>query len=113
MTRGGNQQNAARYRMALRHSRWLVTLLIVADGYEDALSLARRRDQFTSAEFSYEIAPDEQSAVVLLLPERRALTVSGASVDYVRVRLFDSLGRLLGCMACGPHGRVGWSGVDR
>jgi len=84
-------------------------VVIVADGFDDGIELSARRDRFTCADFSYTIAPDEHSGVVLLLPERRTLTVSGAWVHYVCVRVYTPAGRLLGSMACALDGRVTWS----
>jgi hypothetical protein len=84
-------------------------LLVVADGYDDPLELSRRRDRFRCAEFSYSIAHNGNSGSVVLLPEGRALTVSGPSAGYVRIRVFDSAGNLLGSMSCSDDGRVSWS----
>ena len=84
-------------------------LVIVADGYDHPLELSARRDRFMCAGFSYSIAHTGKSGIVVLLPEQRALTVSGPSVGYVRIRVFDSAGKLLGSMTCGGDGNVSWS----
>jgi hypothetical protein len=44
-----------------------------------------------------------------MFPEGRALTVSGPAVGYVRIRVIDSEGKLLGAMTCSDEGRVSWS----
>jgi hypothetical protein len=84
-------------------------LLVVADRYDDGLDLSARRDRFTCSDFSYKIAADEKSGTVLLLPDRRTLTVSEVAVDYARIRVFDEKGSLQGAMTCAPEGRVTWS----
>jgi hypothetical protein len=84
-------------------------LVIVADGYDDALALSRRSDRFICENFSYSIARNGKSGIVVMLPEGRALTVSGPAVGYVRIRVIDSEGKLLGAMTCGDDGRVSWS----
>ena len=83
-------------------------LVIVADGYEDALELGARRDRFTCSEFSYSIAPDERSGVLLLLPERRAVIVSSNPADYTRAWVFTPKAALVGIMTCELSGRVRW-----
>ncbi len=87
----------------------LSMLLIVADDHDEGLELSVRRDRFKCAEFSYTVAPDERSGIVLLLPDKRALRVSSTSDDYERVRIFDNAGILVGTMICAQDGRVTWS----
>jgi hypothetical protein len=84
-------------------------LVIVADGYDDPLGPSARRDRFICEDFSYSIAHNGRSGIVVLLPQGRALTVSGPSVGYVRIRVIDSEGKLLGSMNCSGDGRVTWS----
>jgi hypothetical protein len=84
-------------------------LVIVADGYDDPLALSRRTDRFICEDFSHSIAQNGKSGIVVLLPEGRALTVSGALVGYVRIRVIDHEGRLLGAMTCSDDGLVSWS----
>jgi hypothetical protein len=83
-------------------------LVIIADAYDDPSELAARRDRFTSLEFSYSVATDERSGIVLLLPEGRPLKVGGALEDYVRIRVFNGVGLGLGSMVCSGDGRVTW-----
>jgi hypothetical protein len=87
-------------------------LVVVADRYGDALDLSVRRDRFTCADFSYQIAPDGMSGVVVLLPERRTLIVSNASVHYVQIRVIDSEETPVGSMTLNAEGRVIWSTPD-
>jgi hypothetical protein len=87
-------------------------LEVVADAYDDALDLSARRDRFTCADFSYQIAPNGMSGIVTLLPERRALIVSNASVGYVQVRVIDAEGTPLGTMSLNAEGCVIWSTPD-
>jgi hypothetical protein len=87
-------------------------LVVVADAYDDALDLSVRRERFTCEEFSYQIAHSGMSGVVTLLPERRTLVVSNASVGYVQVRVIDSEGTPLGSMTLNVEGRVIWSTPD-
>ena len=61
-------------------------LEVVADAYQDSLELSGRRDRFTCADFSYSIALNGMSGIVVLLPEGRTLIVS-ASMGYERVRV--------------------------
>jgi hypothetical protein len=84
-------------------------LVIVADGYDDPLALSRRSDRFICEDFSYSIAHNGNSGIVVMFPEGRALTVSGPAVGYVRIRVIDSEGKLLGAMTCSDEGRVSWS----
>jgi hypothetical protein len=84
-------------------------LVIVADGYDDPLALSRQSDRFICENFSYSIAHNRNSGIVVMLPEGRALTVSDPATGYVRVRVIDSEGKLLGAMTCGDDGRVSWS----
>jgi hypothetical protein len=84
-------------------------LVIVADGYDDPPTLSRRSDRFICEDFSYSIAHNGKSGIVVLLPEERALTVSGPTVGYVRIRVIDSEGKLLGSMTCSDDGHVSWS----
>ena len=84
-------------------------LVIVADGYDDPLALSRRTDRFICEDFSYSIAHNGKSGIVVLLPEERALTVSGPTVGYERIRVIDSEGKLLGAMTCSDDGHVSWS----
>jgi hypothetical protein len=83
-------------------------LVVVADGYDDPLELSARRDRFTCAEFYYSIALNEKSGIVVLQPEKRALIVSGPTIGYVRIRVFDSSGILVGSMSCNDEGHVTW-----
>ena len=83
-------------------------LVVVADGYDDPLELSARRDRFTCTDFYYSIAHNEKSGIVVLLPERRALIVSGPAVGYVRIRVIDSSGLLVGSMSCSGDGHVTW-----
>ena len=92
-----------------RHCGRLVLLVIVADGYDDPLALSRCADRFICEDFSYSIAHNGKSGVVVMLPEGRELTVSGSLVDYVRIRVIDTEGRLLGAMTCSDDGNVRWS----
>jgi hypothetical protein len=87
-------------------------LEVVADALDDAQDLSVRRDRFTCADFSYQIAPNEMSGIVVLLPERRTLLVSNAAVGYVQIRIIDSEGTPLGLMALNAEGRVMWSAPD-
>jgi hypothetical protein len=84
-------------------------LEIVADGYEDPLKLSARRDRFTCEGISHSIADDGRSGFVVLLPQWRPLMVCASSLGYVRIRVFDSAGKLLGSMTCSDDGRVSWS----
>ncbi len=84
-------------------------MVVVADGYDDPLALSRRADRFICEDFSYSIAHNGKSGIVVMLPEARALTVSAALVDYVRIRVIDTEGRLLGAMTCSDDGNVRWS----
>jgi hypothetical protein len=84
-------------------------LVIEADGYDDPLELSGRRDRFTCEGFSHSIADDGRSGFVVLLPQWRALMVCGSSPGYVRIRVIDSAGKLLGSMTCSGDGRVSWS----
>jgi hypothetical protein len=87
----------------------LLLLVIVADGYDDPLAPSRRTDRFICEDYSYSIAHNGKSGIVMLLPEGRALIVSGPLVGYVRIRVIDSEGRLLGAMTCSDDGHVSWS----
>ncbi len=87
-------------------------LVIVADGFDDALDLSARRDRFTCVDFSYQIALNGKSGIVELLPELLTLNVSNAARDYVQVRVFDSEGTPLGSMTVNAEGRVIWSTPD-
>jgi hypothetical protein len=84
-------------------------LEIVADGYEDPLKLSARRDRFTCEGVSHSIADDGRSGFVVLLPQWRPLMVCASSLGYVRIRVIDSAGKLLGSMTCSDDGRVSWS----
>ena len=84
-------------------------LEIVADGYEDPLTLSARCDRFTCEGFSHSIADDGRSGFVVLLPQWLPLMVSASSLGYVRIRVIDSEGKLLGSMNCSGDGRVSWS----
>jgi len=84
-------------------------LVIVADSYDDPPALSRRSDRFICADFSYSIAHTGRSGIVVLLPQGRTLTVSGPAVGYVRIRVIDSEGKLLGAMTCSDDGHVSWS----
>lgn len=87
-------------------------LEVVADAFDDALDLSVRRDRFTCVDFSYQIAPNGMSGIVVLLPERRTLIVSNAAVGYVQIRVIDSKGTPLGSMTVNAEGRVVWSTPD-
>ena len=87
-------------------------LVVVADAFDDALDLAARRDRFTCTDFSYQIAPNGMSGIVVLLPERRTLMVSNAAVGYVQIRVIDSDGTPLGAMTLNTEGHVIWSTPD-
>jgi hypothetical protein len=84
-------------------------LVIMADGHDDPLELSARHDQFTCDGFSHSIADDGRSGFVVLLPQWHPLMVCGSSLGYVRIRVFDSEGKLLGSMTCSGDGRVSWS----
>jgi hypothetical protein len=84
-------------------------LVVVADGYDNPLEPSARRDRFTCTDFYFSIADNEKSGIVVLLPERRALIVSGPSVGYVRIRVMDGAGLLVGAMSCGGNGHVAWT----
>jgi hypothetical protein len=45
----------------------------------------------------------------VLLPQWRPLMVSGSSPGYLRIRVIDSGGKLVGAMTCSGDGRVSWS----
>jgi hypothetical protein len=81
----------------------------VADGYDDPLALSRRSDRFICEDFSYSIARNGDSGIVVMFPEGRALKVSGPALGYIRIRVIDSEGKLLGAMTCSDEGRVSWS----
>jgi len=49
-----------------------------------------------------------KSGIVVLLPEERALSVSGPRMGYARIRVFDNAGNLLGSMFCSDDGHVNW-----
>jgi hypothetical protein len=87
-------------------------LVVVADAYDDALDLSARRDRFTCADFSYQIALNGMSGIVVLLPERRTLVVSNAPVGYVQIRVIDGEGTPVGSMTLNAEGRVIWSTPD-
>ena len=87
-------------------------LEIVADAFDDALDLSVRRDRFICEDFSYQIAPNGMSGIVVLLPERRTLIVSSAPVGYVQIRVIDSEGTPLGLMTINAEDRVVWSAPD-
>jgi hypothetical protein len=87
-------------------------LVVMADAYDDALDLSVRRDRFTCADFSYDIALNGMSGSVVLLPEGRTLIVSDASVGYVQIRVIDSEGTPLGSMTLNAEGHVIWSTPD-
>jgi hypothetical protein len=78
-------------------------LEVVADAYHDSLEGSPRRDRFTCADFSYSIALNEMSGIVVLLPERRTLIVS-ASMGYERTPI--------GTLSLGTDGRVLWATPD-
>jgi hypothetical protein len=84
-------------------------LTIIADYHDDPFELSGRRDRFTAAEFSVTIGSGERSGSIVLIPERRTLTVSGSPPDYERIRIFNAKGYLLGTMACTATGLVSWS----
>ena len=84
-------------------------LMIIADRHDDPYELSGRRDRFPPAEYSSMIALGERSGTVLLMPERRTLTVSCSPGDYQRIRIFNAKGTLLGTMACSTVGLVSWS----
>jgi hypothetical protein len=84
-------------------------LEVVADGYDDPSELSARCDRFTCTDFHYSIALNEKSGIVVLVPEKRALIVSGPAIGYLRVRVFDSSGLLLGAMSCSKAGHVTWT----
>jgi hypothetical protein len=84
-------------------------LVIMADGHDDPLELSARRDRFTCEGFSYSIADDGKSGFVVLLPQWRPLMVSGSSLGYVRIRVINSEGKLVGSMTCSGDSRVSWS----
>jgi hypothetical protein len=86
-------------------------LEVVADAYHDSLELSGRRDRFTCADFTYSIALNEMSGIVVLLPEQRTLIVS-ASMGYERIRVIDSEGTPIGTLGLGADGRVIWSTPD-
>jgi len=87
-------------------------LEVVADAFDAALDLSVRRDWFTCADFTYQIAANGLCGSVLLLPERRALIVSNASVGYVQVRVLDREGTPVGSMTLNTEGRVIWATPD-
>jgi hypothetical protein len=87
-------------------------LEVVADAYDDALDLATRRERFTCSDFSYQIALNGMSGIVVLEPEQRTLLVSNAAVGYVQVRVMDSEGTPVGAMILNADGRVIWSTPD-
>jgi hypothetical protein len=84
-------------------------LVVVADGYDDPWGLSARRDRFACADFQYTIALNEKSGIVVLLPQKRALIVSGPAIGYVRIRVIDNAGLLVGSMSCSDEGHVSWS----
>ncbi len=86
-------------------------LEVVADAYQDSLELSGRHDRFTCADFSYAIAFNGMSGIVVLLPEGRTLIVS-ASMGYERVRVIDSEGTPIGTLSLSVDGRVAWSTPD-
>jgi len=88
-------------------------LMIVADYRDDPSELAARRDRFTATEFSSTIASGERSGSVLLMPERRSLTVSSSPADYERIRIFNEQGQLIGALTCSATGLVSWSDTRR
>jgi hypothetical protein len=83
-------------------------LTIIADCHDDPFELAGRRDRFTAPDFSSMIEPGARSGNIVLMPERRTLTVSGSPKDYERIRIFNDKGHLLGTMACAVSGVVSW-----
>jgi hypothetical protein len=86
-------------------------LEVVADAYHDSLELSGRRDRFTCADFTYSIALNGMSGVVVLLPEGRSLIVSTA-LGYERIRVIDSEGTPIGTLGLNADGRVIWSAPD-
>jgi hypothetical protein len=86
-------------------------LEVVADAYQDSLELSVRRDRFTCADFSYYIALNGKSGIVMLLPEKRTLVVS-ASAGYERIRVIDSQGTPIGTLSLSADGHVIWSTPD-
>jgi hypothetical protein len=86
-------------------------LVVVADAYHDSLELSAQRDRFTCADFSYSIAPNGMSGIVMLLPEGRTLIVS-ATLGYERIRVIDSEGTPIGTLSLNADGRVIWSTPD-
>jgi hypothetical protein len=86
-------------------------LEIVADAYHESLDLSGRRDRFMCADFTYMIALNGMSGVVVLLPEQRTLIVS-ATMGYERIRVFDSEGTPVGTLRVNTEGRVIWSAPD-
>lgn len=87
-------------------------LEVVAEAFDGALDLAVRRERYTCEEFSYEIAASGMAGIVMLLPQRRTLVVSSASVGYVQVRVTDGDGTPRGVMTLNTEGRVTWSEPD-
>jgi hypothetical protein len=83
-------------------------LTMIADYHDDPFELAGRRDRFSAAEFSSTIGRDERSGTIVLMPERRTLTVSGSPKDYERIRIFNEKGHPLGTMAASTTGAVSW-----
>jgi hypothetical protein len=86
-------------------------LEVVADAYQDSLELSGRRERFICADFSYAIALNGMSGIVVLHPEGRTLIVS-ASMGYERVRVIDGEGTPIGTMSLNVDGRVTWSTPD-
>jgi len=86
-------------------------LEVLADAFHDSLELSGRRDRFTCVDFSYSIALNGMSGIVVLLPEGRTLIVS-ASLGYERIRVIDSEGTPIGTMTLSADGRVIWSTPD-
>jgi hypothetical protein len=84
-------------------------LMIIADYHDDPYELAGRRERFTAEEFSSLIDLGGCSGTVLLMPERRTLTVSSSAKDYERIRIFNENGRLIGTMAHSALGLVSWT----
>jgi hypothetical protein len=87
-------------------------LEVVADSFNDALDLSVHHDRFSCEDFSFFVAPDGMSGIVVLLPEWRPLIVSNTSVGYVQIRVTDSEGTPLGSMTVGAKGQVIWSAPD-
>jgi len=87
-------------------------LEVVADSFDDALDLAVHHDRFSCEDFSFFIAPDGMSGIVVLLPEWRPLIVSNTAVGYVQIRVADSDGTPLGSMTVSAKGQVIWSTPD-